>query len=210
MHELAGFIDHTALRADLRAADIATLCDEARKHGFATVCVTSAWVRFCAERLADASAGVTTVVGFPLGCVSTASKVAEAQQAVRDGANELDVVVHLGALRDKHYRTVTQDLSAVIEAADGRPVKVILETGALTVEQIRVGAALAQSAGAAFVKTSTGFGPGGATIETVSLLRDTVCNQIGVKASGGEVDAQVHDRLVHDIRNSGRRGLGAP
>ena len=125
------------------------------------------------------------MVGFPLGCVSTAAKVAEAQQAVRDGATELDVVVHLGALKDRHYRTVALDLGAVVQAADGRVVKVILETAALTPEQIRVGAALAQSAGAQFVKTSTGFGVGGATREAVALLRETVCSQIGVKASGG-------------------------
>lgn len=185
MHDLASLIDHTLLRADAQAADFSRLCDEARAHGFATVCVPSAWVRFCAERLRDASPGVATVVGFPLGCVSTAAKVAEAQQAVCDGARELDVVLHLGALRDRHYRTVAQDLGAVVQAAEGRMVKVILETAALTPDQIRVGAALAQSAGAQFVKTSTGFGPGGATREAVALLRETVCPQIGVKASGG-------------------------
>lgn len=185
MHDLAPLIDHTLLRADAASADFSRLCSEARTHGFATVCVPSAWVRFCAERLADASPGVCTVVGFPLGCVSTAAKVAEAQQAVRDGAVELDVVLHLGALRDRHYRTVTTDLIAVVQAAEGRVVKVILETAALTPEQIRVGAALAQSAGAQFVKTSTGFGAGGATPEAVALLRETVCSQIGVKASGG-------------------------
>ncbi|MCA9533343.1 MAG: deoxyribose-phosphate aldolase [Myxococcales bacterium] len=196
MHDLASLIDHTLLRADAVAAEFSRLCDEARTHGFATVCVPSAWVRFCAERVAESSAGVTTVIGFPLGCVSTAAKVAEAQQAVRDGATELDVVVHLGALRDRHYRTVAQDLGAVVQAADGRVVKVILETGALTPELIRVGAALAQSAGAQFVKTSTGFGPGGATIEAVALLRETVCSQIGVKASGGIRDEAAARAMV--------------
>lgn len=185
MHDLAPLIDHTLLRAEAQGADYSRLCDEARTHGFATVCVPSAWVRFCAERLADAGPRVATVVGFPLGCVSTAAKVAETQQAVRDGASELDVVLHLGALRDRHYRTVTQDLAAVVQAAEGRVVKVILETAALTPEQIRVGAALAQAAGAQFVKTSTGFGAGGATREAVALLRETVCRQIGIKASGG-------------------------
>lgn len=196
MHELASLIDHTLLRADAQGADYSRLCDEARSHGFATVCVPSAWVRFCAERLADASPGITTVIGFPLGCVSTAAKVAEAQQAVRDGATDLDVVLHLGALRDRHYRTVTQDLGAVVQAAEGRLVKVILETAALTPEQIRVGAALAQSAGAQFVKTSTGFGPGGATREVVALLRETVCSQIGIKASGGIRDEATARLLI--------------
>lgn len=185
MHDLASLIDHTLLRADAQSADYARLCDEARTHGFATVCVPSAWVRFCAQRLGDTRSGVCTVVGFPLGCISTAAKVAEAQQAVRDGAAELDVVLHLGALRDRHYRTVAQDLGAVVQAAEGRVVKVILETAALSAEQIRVGAALAQSTGAQFVKTSTGFGPGGATRDAVALLRETVCPQVGVKASGG-------------------------
>lgn len=204
MHELASYIDHTLLRADATSSDHARLCDEARKHGFATVCVTSAWVRFCAERLADAGPGITTVVGFPLGCVSTAAKVAEAQQAVRDGATELDVVVHLGALKDRHYRTVALDLGAVVQAADGRVVKVILETAALTSEQIRVGAALAQSAGAQFVKTSTGFGVGGATREAVALLRETVCSQIGVKASGGIRD----EAAAHVMIEAGATRLG--
>ncbi|MEZ4324065.1 MAG: deoxyribose-phosphate aldolase [Polyangiales bacterium] len=196
MHELASLIDHTLLRADAQSADYSQLCVEARTHGFATVCVPSAWVRFCAERLADAAPGITTVIGFPLGCVSTAAKVAEAQQAVRDGATELDVVVHLGALRDRHYRTVALDLSAVVQAAEGRIVKVILETAALSDELIRVGAAVAQSAGAQFVKTSTGFGPGGATVEAVALLRATVCSQIGVKASGGIRDIQSAQAMV--------------
>jgi deoxyribose-phosphate aldolase len=196
MHDLAPLIDHTLLRADAVSAEYARLCDEARTYGFATVCVTTAWVRFCAERLADAAPGITTVIGFPLGCVSTAAKVAEAQQAVRDGATELDVVVHLGALRDRHYRTVALDLGAVVQAAEGRPVKVILETAALTPELIRVGAALAQSSGAQFVKTSTGFGPGGATVEAVALLRETVCSQIGVKASGGIRDEAAARAMV--------------
>ena len=182
--------------ADAQSADFTRLCEEARAHGFATVCVPSAWVRFCAQRLGDTTSGVTTVVGFPLGCVSTAAKVAETQQAVRDGATELDVVLHLGALRDRHYRTVAQDLGAVVQAAEGRVVKVILETAALTPEQIRVGAAVAQSAGAQFVKTSTGFGPGGATREAVALLRETVCPQIGVKASGGIRDEATARMLV--------------
>ena len=124
-------------------------------------------------------------LGLSLGAVATAAKVAEAREAVRSGATELDVVVHLGALLDRHYRTVVADLRAVVDAADGRVVKVILETAALTDDQIRVGAALAQSAGASFVKTSSGFGPGGATVEAVRILAETVCKEIGVKASGG-------------------------
>ncbi|MCA9530846.1 MAG: deoxyribose-phosphate aldolase [Myxococcales bacterium] len=194
--DLAPFIEHTLLAGAATAADVERLCDEAVEHGFFGVCVTPARVALCRRRLDGTGVRVVSVVGFPLGANLTTIKAVEAVRAVGDGADELDVVAALGALRDGAYDLVVEDICQVVRGAQGRPVKVILETGALTEEQKRVGAALAKGAGAAFVKTSTGFGPGGATVEDVRLLRSVVGATIGVKASGGVRDAAAADALI--------------
>lgn len=187
--ELAALIDHTLLRAGSTAAQFEALCEEARTHGFATVCVPPTRIRhalICLEGLVR----ICTVIGFPLGASVPAVKASEACLAIADGADELDVVIALGALKDGDRDAVLRDLMTVVAVAEGRPVKAILETALLTPEEIDLACAIAVDAGAAFVKTSTGFGPpGGATPEIVARMRRAVGPRIGVKASGGITDA---------------------
>ena len=203
--DLAALIDHTLLKPDATEDDLRRLCEEARVHGFATVCVNSANVPFCRARLRGSTVGVCAVVGFPLGAGSTAAKAFETRQAVREGADEIDMVLHVGALRQRALLWVQRDIRAVVEAAGGRPVKVILETGALTREEKVIACALASAAEAAFVKTSTGFGPGGATPEDIALMRSVVGPAMGVKASGGVRDAKTADAMV----SAGATRIGA-
>jgi deoxyribose-phosphate aldolase len=183
--DLAPLIDHTVLRLEATIAEVEKACDEARRYGFAGVCVRPANVALAARLLAGCSARPIAVVDFPLGTAATSAKVEEARGALQSGAEELDMVANLEALRRRDYGLVLRDIEAVVEVARPRAVKVILETFALSREEKVIGAALAKAAGAAFVKTSTGFGPGGATVEDVALLRQVVGREMGVKASGG-------------------------
>lgn len=189
--DLARYIDHTLLAADAGARQIDALCDEARVHGFAAVCVHGCWVARCAARLADSPVVVCSVVAFPLGAMASAAKAAEAAGCVADGAREVDVVLNLGALRSGEQDLVRADLTGVAEVchAGGALLKVILETALLTREEKVLACQLALEAGADYVKTSTGFGPGGASVEDVALLRACVGPDWGVKASGGIRDA---------------------
>ncbi len=182
---LARKIDHTLLKPDATSEDIVRLCDEARKHSFATVCINSSFISLAAKLLEGSETLPIAVIGFPLGAASSEAKAFEAREAVRNGAREIDMVIHLGALRGKDYATVLNDIRTVVEAIRPIPVKVILETASLTQDEKVAGCILSQAAGAAFVKTSTGFGPGGATIEDVALMRKTVGPMVRVKASGG-------------------------
>lgn len=183
--ELAATIDHTLLRADATAEQIVTLCDEAKRHGFASVCVNPGWVPLCAESLRGSGVKVCAVIGFPLGSTSTESKAAEASTAVKEGAEELDMVINIGRLLGGDLQFIRDDIRAVVDAGNGMPVKAIIEICYLSDEQIITACGLALEAGAAFVKTSTGFGTGGATEHAVRLMRRTVGPDIGVKASGG-------------------------
>lgn len=192
--ELARLIDHTALKPDTTEARIRTLCDEARRYGFAAVCVNPCYVPLAAELLQGSTVAVCTVVGFPLGANRTAIKAAEAEQAIRDGAAELDMVLNIGFLKSGRLREVLEDIRAVVDVARAaRPpagrdrilVKVILETALLTDAEKETACRLALEAGADFVKTSTGFVGGGATVEDVTLMRRVVGDRMGVKASGG-------------------------
>ncbi len=183
--DIAPLIDHTLLKADATRDEVIKLCDEARKWGFATVCVNSSNVGLAARLLAGSPVKAIAVVGFPLGAGTTSSKAFETKEAVRAGAGEIDMVINIGALKSKDYVLVEQDIRAVVQAAGDKPVKVILETGNLTRDEKIIACALSKSAGAAFVKTSTGFGPGGATAEDIALMRAVVGDTIGVKASGG-------------------------
>lgn len=184
---IARYVDHTLLRPTATSADIVELCREARQYGFAAVCVNPTWVDLAAAELADSPVAVATVIGFPLGASTTAVKVREAEDAMARGATELDMVAQIGRIKEGAWRTVEEDIRAVVEAAAGRAlVKVILETAALEPMEIIKAAALCREAGADFVKTSTGFHPaGGATPEAVALLRLVVGRDLGVKASGG-------------------------
>jgi deoxyribose-phosphate aldolase len=194
--DLAGLIDHTMLKPDATRADIVKLCEEALRYGFATVCVNPVNVALAARLLAGSTTLPIAVVGFPLGATTTAAKVFEMREAIRAGAREIDMVIDIGALKGKEHGEVLRDIQEVVEAARPAPVKVILETGALTRDEKIIGCALAKAAGAAFVKTSTGFGPGGATAEDVALMREVVGNDMGVKASGGIRTAADARRMI--------------
>ncbi len=194
--DLANIIDHTLLGAGATSADLGRLCNDARTYGFCAVCVNSANVAFCAEALEGTGVVVVATVGFPIGDVSETAKITETHGAIVDGAEEIDMVLRIGALRDGDSETVRRDIAAVVQAAQGNLVKVILETGLLSDAQKRVAAQICLDAGAAFVKTSTGYGPGGATVEDVRLLREVVGHHMGVKASGGIHDTVTADAMV--------------
>ncbi len=185
--ELARYIDHTLLKPDVGPDDIDRICDEALEYAFASVCVNPVWVRRCASKLRGSPVKVTSVVGFPLGANAPETKVLEARRALRDGAREIDMVINIGALRARDHALVERDIAGVVDACRevGAVCKVILETGLLTDEEKVVASRLARAAGADFVKTSTGFGHGGATLFDVALMREAVGPKMGVKASGG-------------------------
>lgn len=185
MSEIARFIDHTRLKPETTPTDIRQLCREAKRYGFATVCVNSCYVPLAVRLLAGSGVGVCSVVGFPLGAMLTEAKVAEARSAIRAGATEIDMVMNIGLFRAQRYREVLLDIQAVKRVAGKRVVKVIIETGLLTDEEKVRAARLVLASGADFVKTSTGFGPGGATVEDVALLAGVVRGRIGIKAAGG-------------------------
>lgn len=185
--DLAGMIDHTLLKPDATKDEVVKLCAEAKKYIFASVCINPSYVPMCAKLLRDTSVKVCTVIGFPLGATSTASKAFEAEHAARDGAKELDMVINVGMLKSGEYDYVENDIFGVVTTAKryGALVKVILETTLLTDEEKVKGCILAKSAGADFVKTSTGFAKGGATVGDIALMRKVVGSAMGVKASGG-------------------------
>ena len=181
---VAKYIDHTILKADAQPKEIERLCQEANTYGFAAVCVNAGYVSL-AKSLIDDGVKIASVVGFPLGATSTAAKAAETATAVSDGATEIDMVINVGWLKAGLYAQVEADIKAVVAAAGGALVKVIIEAALLSdADKVRA-CELSKAAGAAYVKTSTGFGPGGATIADVALMRKTVGSDIGVKASGG-------------------------
>ena len=175
--DLSKYIDHTLLKADAKASDIARLCREAKEHGFASVCVNPCWVPKCREMLAGSSVAVCTVIGFPLGATSTFAKVEEALQAIEDGADELDVVLNQGLLKSDIYACFCELSEIVRECREAKKkvvLKLILECCNLTKDEIAVASTAAKKAGFDFVKTSTGFGKGGATVADVKLMRKTV------------------------------------
>ncbi len=196
--QLSRLIDHTLLRPEASSADILKVCAEARQFGFASVCVNPYWVPLAARELAGSVVKVCTVAGFPLGANSTATKVAETEDAVRAGAHEIDMVLNIGELRGGNHDAVEADIAAVVAAAHrgGAIVKVILETALLNDEQKAIACALARRAGAEFVKTSTGFSTHGATVPDVALMRKAVGPEMGVKASGGIRTLEDLERMV--------------
>lgn len=186
-------IDHTYLKPEGGPAEIRRLCREAREYGFYAVCIHPAYVTLAARELADSPVLVATVVGFPLGANTSRVKAFEAEEAVRAGAREIDMVLNVGLLKEGDYQAVEEDIREVVTAG-GVLTKVILETALLDDEEIRTACRLAEGAGAHFVKTSTGFGPGGATPSAVRIMKETVGDRLGVKASGGI-------RNLEDVRN---------
>ncbi|WP_050635787.1 deoxyribose-phosphate aldolase [Candidatus Stoquefichus sp. SB1] len=179
------FIDHTALKADTTQATIDKLCEEAKQYDFASVCVNPTWVHYCAQYLKDTDVKICTVIGFPLGANTSEVKAFEAKNAIENGADEVDMVINIGALKDGNTDLVYNDIKAVVEASGNYCVKVIIETCLLTDEEKVTVCQLAVKAGATFVKTSTGFSTGGATPHDVALMKKTVGDKCQVKASGG-------------------------
>lgn len=205
VEELSSMIDHTNLKPFTIKNEINKLCEEAIDYNFAAVCVNPTNVSLCYKILKGTDVEVATVVGFPLGANITEIKALETKEAVNLGAQEIDMVMNIGGFRDKNYREVSEDIQAVVKAAEGNTVKVILETGFLTDDQIVKACEIVKNSGAQFVKTSTGFGPMGAFYDHVLLMRQTVGNDFGVKAAGGIKDARTAVRLV----NAGANRLGA-
>lgn len=205
--DLAQYIDHTLLTADTTAEEIDQLCEEAERYRFASVCINPGWVKRAANNLRGSGVPVCTVIGFPLGANTADIKALEARKALRDGAREIDMVINIGALKSGQNDVVYNDIVKVVDAAHevGAICKVILETALLTDEEKVVASALAKRAKADFVKTSTGFGPGGATVYDVALMRETVGPEMGIKASGGVRTA--HD--AEDMIAAGATRIGA-
>ncbi|MED4070619.1 deoxyribose-phosphate aldolase [Priestia endophytica] len=188
--EIAKMIDHTLLKADAKKEEIEKLCEEAKAHHFASVCVNPTWVSLSSSLLEGTDVKVCTVIGFPLGANTPEVKAFEAQNAISNGATEVDMVINIGALKDGNDQEVKRDIQAVVEASKGVLVKVIIETCLLTEDEKIRACKLAVEAGADYVKTSTGFSTGGATVEDVALMRKTVGPDVGVKASGGVRNAE--------------------
>lgn len=203
---IAKAIDHTLLKPDATYDQIETLCAEAREYGFASVCVNPCHVARCAKALADSEVRVCTVIGFPLGAATPETKAFEALQAIRNGASEVDMVINIGAVKSGDWALVSTDILAVVAAAQGGAlVKVILETCLLADEEKEQACKAAKRAGADFVKTSTGFSTGGATVADVALMRRVVGPEMGVKASGGIRDYE----MARSMLDAGATRIGA-
>ncbi|OJX45886.1 MAG: deoxyribose-phosphate aldolase [Chloroflexi bacterium 44-23] len=204
---LANKIDHTLLKPEATPDQIAQLCSEARKYGFASVCVNPAWIKLCSDLLRGSSVKVCSVVGFPLGATPTNVKVYETEQVLRDGAQEIDMVINIGALKAGMNELVAKDIRSVVEVSHkgGAIVKVIIEVVLLNDEEKVIASLLAKEAGADFVKTSTGFASGGATVYDVELMRRAVGPQMGVKAAGGVRTREDAENMV----KAGATRLGA-
>lgn len=185
---LASYIDHTLLKPESTEAEVLQLCKEAKAHEFKTVCINPYWVKLAKKALEGSSVGITTVIGFPLGASTTEVKVFETKQAISDGATEIDMVINIGELKAQQNTRVLEDIKAVVEAANDVLVKVILENSLLTEKEKVTACELSKEAGASFVKTSTGFSSGGASVDDIKLMRETVGPDLGVKASGGVRD----------------------
>jgi deoxyribose-phosphate aldolase len=216
--EIAKYIDHTLLKADATKEEIKKLCEEAREYEFASVCVNPAWVSYASELLKGSPVLVCTVIGFPLGANTPETKAFETEDAIRKGAEEVDMVINIGALKSGNTELVRQDIEAVVNAAKGKALtKVIIETSLLTDQEKVTACKLSVEAGAEYVKTSTGFSTGGATVEDIKLMRETVGPDLGVKASGGvrtaedalsmidagatRIGASAGIKIVEDLKN---------
>ncbi|MCA0986096.1 deoxyribose-phosphate aldolase [Guptibacillus algicola] len=204
--ELANMIDHTALKPDTTQKQVEKLCEEAREFNFASVCVNPTWVTLAAEMLKGAEAKVCTVIGFPLGATTTETKSFETKDAIEKGATEVDMVINIAELKAGNDDYIVDDIKAVVEAAKGKAlVKVIIETCLLTDEEKKRACELAVKAGTDYVKTSTGFSTGGATVEDIKLMSETVGPNIGVKASGGVRDLEGAQAMI----DAGATRIGA-
>ena len=196
MMKINKFIDHTILKATATKEDVKKLCDEAKEYGFYSVCVNGANVEYAYSQVKDSDVKVAAVVGFPLGAMAKDVKVFEAKKAIEDGASEIDMVINIGALKDKHYDLVENEIRKIKEAIGSNVLKVIIETCYLTDDEKVKACELSVNAKADFVKTSTGFGTGGATFEDVELMKKTVGDKAEVKASGGVKDLETAKKYI--------------
>lgn len=203
---LAKYIDHTILKPEATVEDVRKLCGEAKEYGFASVCVNACYAKLVSTELAGSDVKTCVVVGFPLGAMTKAAKAFETTEAIENGANEIDMVINVGALKAKDYKLLKEDIEAVVNAAKGKAiVKVIMETCLLTDEEKVKACEVSKEAGADFVKTSTGFSTGGATKEDIAIMRKTVGENLGVKASGGIRDYNTAMEMI----NAGASRIGA-
>ncbi|MHB9945968.1 deoxyribose-phosphate aldolase [Clostridium botulinum] len=203
--KLSKYIDHTLLKPQATEKDILKLIEEAKTYDFASVCVNPSWVKLAYENLKDTDVKVCTVVGFPLGATSTTSKVYETKVAIKDGADEIDMVISVGQLKSGNDEYVKEEIKKIVEASKNKLVKVIIETCLLTEEEKVKACTLSKEAGADYVKTSTGFSTGGAKPEDIKLMRETVGKDMGVKASGG-----IHTREEMEVMiENGATRIGA-
>lgn len=202
--ELSNYIEHTLLKAEATEADIIQLCYEAKKYNFFGVCINPCWIEVAKKELENSPIKIITVVGFPLGASRTEVKILETEFAVASGADEIDMVMNIGALKSENYELVQQDIEAVIRAAERKPVKVIIETSALLNREKVKACEIISHAGAHYVKTSTGYGKSGASVDDVNLIRESLPKNIGIKASGGIRDKQV----ALDLINAGATRIG--
>ena len=206
MKEILGMIDHTILKAEATKESVKSICQEAMEYKSAAVCVNPFYVKYCKELLKSSNVKVATVIGFPLGANTSDVKAFETKNAIDNGADEVDMVINIGALKSKDYSTVKEDIQAVVEAArDKAIVKVIIETSLLNREEKIKACELAMEAGADFVKTSTGFSTGGASVEDVKLMKEVVGDKLGIKASGGIRDLETANKMIA----AGANRLGA-
>lgn len=204
--ELNRFIDHTLLKADAKKEDIKNLCEEAQDYNFKSVCINPTWVKYASELLNNSTVEVCTVIGFPLGANSSKIKKIETEKAIEDGATEVDMVINIGALKSGDLKTVEEDIRLVIEAVNSKAiVKIIIETSLLSDEEKVTVSKIIEKVGADFVKTSTGFSTGGATLSDVSLIRDNISDSMGIKASGGIRDKETAVEMI----NAGATRIGA-
>ena len=194
--DLAGYIDHTLLKPEATKEDIIRLCREAQQHHFYAVCINPSYLPVAAAELAGSAVKICIVVGFPLGATTTAAKAFETAEAVQGGADEIDTVIHVGALKGGYSEYIMNDISAVVRAAQGKTVKVIIESGLLTDDEKVLACRLAEQAGARMVKNSTGFGPGGATVADISLMREAVGPGMEIKASAGVRTAETARKMI--------------
>ena len=200
--EINKYIDHTLLKADATAEQIKKLCEEALKYDFCAVCVNPTWISYCKELLTGSDVKVCTVIGFPLGATLSSAKKAEAQAAVEAGADELDMVINIGYVKSGFYEKVVDDIKSVVAGSSGNTVKVIIETCLLTDDEKRTATKAVMEAGADFVKTSTGFSTGGATVADVALMKEVTGDKIKIKAAGGVANL---DDLYAMIENGADR-----
>lgn len=196
---IASMIDHTILKPEAKKEDIEKICEEAKLNGFKSVCVNPCWVSLSSQILSDTDVKICTVIGFPLGANTSSVKAFETKEFINNGCDEIDMVINIGFLKDKKYDAVKSDIKAVVDAAEGKLVKVILETCLLEKEEIMKASEISMEAGANFVKTSTGFSKAGALVEDIIIMRQVVGNNLGVKASGGI-------RTLEDFNNMVKAG----